>query len=228
MFKPHRAMKGFPIAFALVLVAGACGGSSADVEAPDAGGDTIAVEEVTTTEAVAADDHSEEMDEHMEGDDHEESEHMEGGEGDGHEEEGHGGGDGNIVDPEDAPEDARVVFVTMNEWGYDPQSFTAKAGETVVFRINNAGIFAHEFRLSNAHRIEEHIASGHEGHGDGDEAGEGGHHSEDGDIMIELEPGAVGELVVTFPTDTSVFTEVVCLIPDHYENGMFAELTYGA
>ena len=69
-----------------------------------------------------------------------------------------------------------------------------------------------------------HIASGHEDHAD--DPGDGGHHSEDGDIMIELEPGAVGELIVTFPTDTSVFTEVACLIPGHYEGGMKAPVDY--
>lgn len=222
MFKSQRRFAHWAAAFAFALIAAACGDSTAD-DAAEAGGDTVAAE-VTTTEAAMTDDTSESMDdhmegeesEHMEGDDHEESEHMEG---DDHEESEHGEGGGE--EPVDVPEDARVVFVTMNEWGYDPPSFTAKAGETVVYRITNAGIFEHEFRLSNGHRIEEHIASGHEGHGD-----EGGHHGDEADILIELQPGAVGELIVTYPEDTSIFTNIVCLIPDHYENGMVTDLTY--
>jgi uncharacterized cupredoxin-like copper-binding protein len=80
----------------------------------------------------------------------------------------------------------------------------------------NEGAIAHEFRLSNAHRVEEHLASGHEGH---DESG--GHHG-DADVVQQLEPGDEGEVTVTFPEDVSFFTEIACLIPGHYEAGMKA------
>jgi uncharacterized cupredoxin-like copper-binding protein len=40
--------------------------------------------------------------------------------------------------------------------------------------------------------------------------------------------GETGEVTVTFPTDTTLYTDVACLIPGHYEAGMHAELSYDA
>ncbi|MDH3463699.1 MAG: hypothetical protein OEM32_08760 [Acidimicrobiia bacterium] len=234
MFKSRIHLTHLAAIFAFVLGVAACGGSSADVEAPAPAGADAALDE-----GGADDGHDDEAahddDEAMHDDDeaahdedaaHDDDEATHDDEGDGHD-------GGEVLDGDDVPDDARVVFVTMNEWGYDPGSLDIVAGETIVFRINNAGEFEHEFRLSNAHRIEEHIASGHEGHGDEGEMaegemGEGGHHMEDGDIMIELEPGDVAELVVKFPTDMTVFTDLVCLIPDHYEEGMHTDIVYDA
>lgn len=114
----------------------------------------------------------------------------------------------------------RAVEVSMTELAFTPDQLTVIAGETVTFHVSNDGLVVHEFRLSNAHRIEEHIASGHEGHGDG-----GGHH-DDADVVLELEPGETGAITVTFPEDTTIFTEVACLIPGHYEGGMKAPVDY--
>ncbi len=79
----------------------------------------------------------------------------------------------------------------------------------------------HEFRLSNEHRIEEHLAAGHEDHDDG------GHHAEEGgDVFIEVLPGASDELTFTFPADMTLYTNIACLIEGHHEAGMHGELTY--
>jgi uncharacterized cupredoxin-like copper-binding protein len=137
---------------------------------------------------------------------------------DGHEE----SSSGEHSDEEGAAGEAdRVVTVVMTELAFSPASFEVTAGETIAFDIRNEGTIVHEFRLSNDHRIEEHIAEGHQGHG-GD-----GHHGEgDGDVFIELEAGEAGTLTVTFPADTTIYTEVACLIPGHYEAGMRGDLTY--
>ena len=237
----------FAVLFAFGLVAASCGGSAAE-PADAAPAATEAVTDTTVTEPPAteapvetvapeddhddaedddhADDDMDDMDDmddgHTDDDDHDDDGHDDDGhDDDGHDDDGHdddGHDDGETVE---VPEDARVVFVFMNEYGFEPEEFTATPGETVVYRIVNTGFLPHEFRLSNAHRVEEHIESGHEGHGE-----DGGHHAEDGDVLVELEPGDSTELVVTFPMDMSVFTTVVCLLPDHYEKGMHAELSY--
>jgi uncharacterized cupredoxin-like copper-binding protein len=115
----------------------------------------------------------------------------------------------------------RVVEITMTEFAFEPDRVEVHAGETVRFLVVNEGRVEHELRLSNPHRVEEHLASGHDDHEE-----EGGHHEEDGDVFIELQPGETGELVVDFPEDTTVYTEMVCLLPGHYEAGMVGDLDY--
>ena len=113
----------------------------------------------------------------------------------------------------------RVVTIVMTDLAFAPDHLEVSAGETIRFAVSNEGALVHEFRLSNAHRIEEHLASGHEDHGDD------GHH-EDGDVVLELEAGETGEMTVTFSDDETLFTEIACLIPGHYEAGMKAPLAY--
>lgn len=119
----------------------------------------------------------------------------------------------------------RTVEIAMTEFAFEPASLTVVAGETIEFVVTNDGVVPHEFRLSNAHRIEEHIASGHEDHGD---EGEGGHHEGDADVVIEVEAGATDTVTVTFPEDATIFTEIACLLPGHYEAGMKGEVTYSS
>lgn len=135
---------------------------------------------------------------------HDEGEH----EDDGHEDDGHMG-------------DARVVEVTMTEFAFEPESVTVSAGESVRFVVTNEGVIEHELRFSNEHRIEEHLASGHDDHGD-----EQGHHSEDGDVLVLVAAGETAELVVEFSDDTTIYTMMACLIPGHYEAGMLGAVEY--
>lgn len=129
--------------------------------------------------------------------------------------------EGETVGEQEAGGAHRVVEIAMTELEFNPDRLDVTAGETIRFEVTNTGAIVHEFRLSNAHRIEEHIAGGHEGHGDD----AGGHHGEV-DVVLELESGESGELTVTFPEDTTLFTEVACLIPGHYEGGMKAPIRY--
>ena len=76
----------------------------------------------------------------------------------------------------------------------------------------------HEFRLSNEHRIDEHIA---EGHADHDEGMPESHHGEDGDFVVIVGAGETKTVDVTMPHDGETYTMVACLLPGHYEAGMF-------
>ena len=179
----------------LALVVAACGGSeTTDTEATTGTPETSMLAETTTSTAEATTS-SEHDDDHNGEDEHEG-------------ETGEGKAD-------------REVEVVMSEFAFEPSDFTVSAGETVKFVLHNEGAVPHEFRLSNAHRIEEHLEAGHEDHGE-----DGGHHEEGGDVLIEVEAGESAELVFTFPDDATLYTEVACLLPGHYEAGMSAPLAY--
>lgn len=113
-----------------------------------------------------------------------------------------------------------VVEVSMTDFAFEPDAYEVVAGQSVKFVISNDGLVEHEFRLSNEHRIEEHMESGHEDHDDD------GHHEADGDLFVIAQPGETVELVMTFPEDMSLYTEVACLLPGHYEAGMKAPVSY--
>lgn len=123
---------------------------------------------------------------------------------------------------EEGADDADVVIeVLATDFAFDPAAYEVSAGQTVKFVMTNNGVVEHEFRLSNEHRIEEHLAAGHEDHDD-----EGDHHEEGGDRFVLAQPGETVELIMTFPEDTTLYTEVACLLPGHYEAGMKAPLSY--
>ena len=123
------------------------------------------------------------------------------------------------VDPGAVESDSRSVDVFMDEFSFSPAEIDVSAGETITFTVTNSGAIVHEFRLSNPHRIEEHMADGHNDHNDVS-------HHEDGDVYIELDPGETGQITVTFSDDVTFFTEAACLIPGHYEAGMTVPLAY--
>jgi uncharacterized cupredoxin-like copper-binding protein len=214
MFTNRSILMKLALAFAVMLIAAACsGGTTADDD--DGGSD------LTTTTATAEEAGHTEDEAHAEDETHTE-------------EEGHAEDEDHAEDGDHEAADAdRVVSVTMSEFAFDP-AIVVTAGETVTFVVTNAGVVEHEFRLSNAHRIEEHIASGHEGHDEGGDMDddmdmdEGGHHEENADVMIMVPAGETAEVTVTFPDDTTLYTDVACLIPGHYEAGMHAELSYDA
>ena len=202
-------MKKLTVVSVLALVLAACGDSSGSDSSPAAQPESPATTAAPAgTEApeptTAPQEHEDEMEEptHMEGDDHSEEEHQE----DGHSDETTQTDEGSTAD--------RTIEVAMTDFAYDPDIYQVGAGETVEFIVSNLGAVEHEFRLSNEHRIEEHIAAGHQDHDD-----EGGHH-EDGDLILLVDPGETGSIVVTFTADTELYTQVACLLPGHYEAGM--------
>lgn len=204
----NRPDRTYIIAGVLALIAASCGGvadTAADETLPQP--TTTEAAPVTSEANTSTTEHTD--DAHMD-DAHEDDAHMD----DSHEDDsaGHEGDDSAVSD---------VTFeVTVAEFAIEPTSFEVAAGQTVKFLIKNSGLIAHEFRASNEHRIEEHIAAGHEDHG-----GEGGHH-EDGDIYLLVQPGETEEMLLTFPEDMTMYTKIVCLLPGHFEAGMNADLSY--
>ena len=123
-----------------------------------------------------------------------------------------------------AGEDA--IEVVLSEFAFEPGSFEVAPGETVTFLVTNTGVVEHELRLSNAARIEEHLEAGHADDDHDGVVGEEAEADEEAeDVLVLLEPGETGELTFTAPEDRSLYTEVVCLVPGHYEAGMKAPLT---
>ena len=51
---------------------------------------------------------------------------------------------------------SRVVKVVMYDNYYEPSSFQIKAGETVKFEVENAGMLVHEFNIANKMMHMEH------------------------------------------------------------------------
>ena len=211
--------------FALALLAAACGtDTSGDDAATEIAGE--AAPSVTTAQAADAatgeaeppseGEHADDATDHDDGTADDDTE-------EGTRDEGAGGHDDDAApDDQAATGDVdRMVEVSMTDLAFSPDDLNVTAGETITFRVSNDGNLVHEFRLSNAHRIEEHIAEGHQGHGDEN----GGHHG-DVDVTLELAAGDSGELTVTFPEDATLFTEIACLIPGHYEAGMKGALHY--
>lgn len=205
MFKSRRMLNYLAIGFALALLASACGGTADSAEPDPETTVPAVVDDSSTTTTIAADEEVAPEDSADDGDDHDEEE---GGQDD--------GGD-------TAAEVDRVIDVTMDDFTFSPDAFSFTAGETVRFVVTNVGLVEHEFRLSNEHRIEEHLA---DAHSDDDHDDDDGGHEEDSDIFLHLEAGESSEMTVTFPMDQSIFTEVACLIPGHYEAGMAAALDY--
>ncbi|MCL1693883.1 MAG: hypothetical protein M3096_09380, partial [Actinomycetia bacterium] len=166
----------FALTAAVALVAAACTTSPPDTLHED---DTDSTPSTTTTIAAAGDDVQVDEDsldgglanEGAAEDDHVDEDPVDGGPDD----------DGSLAAAD------RTVEVLMTEFAFDVNPFEVAAGETIEFVVTNAGVVEHEFRVSNDHRIEEHLASGHDDHDDNDEASSEGGHEETGDFVLLLD-----------------------------------------
>jgi uncharacterized cupredoxin-like copper-binding protein len=120
-----------------------------------------------------------------------------------------GGGGSTSPTASDGP---RTIDVTMtDDLAFEPGSLTVSTGETVTFRLHNAGQTLHEFYLGDEAAQAEHEAEMAEmGMAHGDESG------------IGVEPGATGNLEYTF-TDAGELL-VGCHQPGHYAGGMRATI----
>ncbi|MEE8491834.1 MAG: plastocyanin/azurin family copper-binding protein [Acidimicrobiia bacterium] len=121
---------------------------------------------------------------------------------------------------DDAAEAGRTVQVAMAEFAFSPAEVAVSKGETVLFEVTNDGVIEHEFRLTTEHAAMEHMAAGHESHGDDAAAGEPDH----GEVILLVAPGETGTITVNFDHDAD-FELMACMLPGHYEAGMHAPLT---
>lgn len=129
----------------------------------------------------------------------------------------HGAGTAHAASPAGKPGDpakvTRTVNVTMNDaMRFVPESFDAKAGETVRFFVRNEGKVNHEFVVGTEQEVRDHAEMMKQM--------PGMQHADAG--MITLKPGQRGAVVWTFDQPgTYVFA---CTVPGHLESGMRGQL----
>jgi uncharacterized cupredoxin-like copper-binding protein len=105
---------------------------------------------------------------------------------------------------------SRSVEVRMDDqMRFYPSRIDVQAGETLRFVVRNDGQVEHELVLGSESSLREHAEAMKQG---------AGHAHGHAGAAISLQPGQTGELVVTFPTATTV--QMACLVPGHYEAGM--------
>ena len=130
---------------------------------------------------------------------------------------------------------SRVIKVVMYDNHYEPSSFQIKAGETIKFEVENAGMLVHEFNIANKMMHKKHqpemlkmveneilladsidkkkmkkMAKMDKAMG----------HSHSNSVL--LEPKQKGEIIWKF--DNAVNIEVACNVPGHYQVGMIAKV----
>ena len=130
---------------------------------------------------------------------------------------------------------SRVVKVVMYDNYYEPSSFQIKAGETVKFEVENAGMLVHEFNIANKMMHMEHqpemmkmVENGillafsidKEKMKKMAKIDKSMGHSHSNSVL--LEPRQKGEIIWKF--DNAVNIEVACNVPGHYQAGMIAKV----
>ncbi|MEO6577976.1 MAG: plastocyanin/azurin family copper-binding protein [Candidatus Limnocylindria bacterium] len=117
-------------------------------------------------------------------------------------------------EPAEASQADRVVEVTMlDSLTFEPASIEVKVGETITFKLINAGKIPHDFTLGDEATQDEHdadMASGMPGMG-----------QEEPNAMT-LDPGATGEMTWHFTAPESILFG--CHIPGHYAGGMVGSM----
>lgn len=116
--------------------------------------------------------------------------------------------------PSEQAEGARTIDVTMRDIHFDPAAVTVKAGETVTFVFHNEGDIIHDAFIGNEEAQEEHEEEMREG---------GGHHGQDHQGGIRVEPGKTASITHTFGKAGTTF--IGCHEPGHYAGGMKVTVT---
>ena len=130
---------------------------------------------------------------------------------------------------------SRVIKVVMYDNYYEPSSFQINAGETIKFKVENAGELVHEFNIANKmmhikHQPEmEKMVENEILFADSIDKDKmkkmakmdksmGHSHSN----SVLLEPKQKGDIIWKF--DNAVNIEVACNVPGHYQVGMIAKV----
>ena len=130
---------------------------------------------------------------------------------------------------------SRVVKVVMYDNYFKPNSFQIKAGETIKFEVENAGMLVHEFNIANKMMHMMHQPEMRKMFENGillafsidkekmkkmAKIDKSMGHSHSNSVL--LEPKQKGEIVWKF--DNAVDIEVACNVPGHYQAGMIAKV----
>lgn len=127
---------------------------------------------------------------------------------------GHSLGEPAAIDAATRTIDVSMIETDDGRMLFEPALINVEPGETVRFLVSNDGMIEHEFVFNTTAEV---IA--HKGDMMTDAAHDMPH---DTDNAITLQTGEIGELAWTFAS-AGVF-EFACLIPGHYEAGMFGPL----
>lgn len=138
--------------------------------------------------------------------------------------------------PGDPAKVDRTVEIVMHDNYYEPETIKVKKGETVRFKVRNAGTLVHEFSLGmpadHMKHQEEMMEMQQHGVLMGDRInrdmmnrpmGPDGHmmrHDHANSVL--LEPGETGEVVWTFTSGGNI--EMACNVPGHYAAGMVGKI----
>ena len=130
---------------------------------------------------------------------------------------------------------SRTIKVKMFDNHYEPNSFSIKAGETIKFEVENAGMLVHEFNIANKmmhmkhqpemmRMVENEIlladSIDKEKMKKMAKMDKAMAHSHSNSVL--LEPKQKGEIIWKF--DNAVNIEVACNVPGHYQVGMIAKV----
>lgn len=130
---------------------------------------------------------------------------------------------------------SRTIEVVMHDNYFEPESFAVEHGETVKFKIKNAGEFVHEFNIGTAAMHAEHqqemMMMVEHGVLEADKInhaammmkmpdGSTMEHNDPNSVLVE--PGKTADVTWTFSGDADL--EIACNVPGHYDSGMMASV----
>jgi len=101
----------------------------------------------------------------------------------------------------------------LDELRFEPDSIEVSVGETVTFRVTNAGQLLHDFTLGDEAAQAEHEAEMAES------VAEAGHAEPN---VLTLDGGETGELTWRFTAPATMLYG--CHVPGHYDAGMVGTL----
>ncbi|SDX70178.1 cupredoxin domain-containing protein [Roseicitreum antarcticum] len=131
---------------------------------------------------------------------------------------GHSLGEPAAIDAATRTIDVSMIETDDGRMLFEPGLIEVQPGETVRFAISNDGMIEHEFIFNTTAEIMAHKD---------DMMSEAAHDMpHDTDNAITLQPGESGELAWTFASAGEF--RFACLIPGHYEAGMFGPLVVTA
>ncbi|MEO5918615.1 MAG: plastocyanin/azurin family copper-binding protein [Candidatus Limnocylindrales bacterium] len=117
-------------------------------------------------------------------------------------------------EPADAAQADRVIeIVGADDFSWDPATVAVKVGETITFRVTNAGVIPHDFTLGDAATQDEHEM----------EMAGGGMGILDEPNAFVLDAGATKETTWTFTEAGEVLFG--CHQSGHYAAGMVGSIT---
>ncbi len=126
-----------------------------------------------------------------------------------------GGGDSGSGSSEAEPSGPQEFTVTVkDEFNFDPNTLTVKAGEEVQVTFENTGTIAHSFVVLNSGVTAEDLAGASE--------------DEQHDMLVmemhDVAPGESGSETFTAPSEPGEYT-FICAVPGHAQAGMTGTLT---